>query len=104
MRLFIGNLFFGTVEDDIKQFFAGRDWHITDVRIATVKETGESRGFAFAECDDPLAIKDMDGLHLHGRRINVSEARPRPPQEKTQPGRQRGSWKLTQDNRHGEQF
>jgi len=104
MRLFVGNLHFGTVEDDIKAWFAERDWHVTDVRIATDKNTGQSRGFAFAEAEGGQnCIKDMDGQQLHGRRINVSEARPRPPQEqRTQPGRQRKRW-MQQDNRYGQQ-
>lgn len=76
-RLFLGNLHFGTTEDDVHQWFLERSWVVTDISIVTEKNTGQSRGFGFAECDDPNVITDMNGQKLHGRKIVVNAAKPR---------------------------
>ena len=56
------------------------------IHIATDRETGRARGFAFVEMpnDDEAvkAIADLDGKELGGRNLKVNEARPkgeRPP-------------------------
>lgn len=92
MRIFIGNLHFGTTEDEIVAWFLERSWRVTNVHIVTERNTGSSRGFAFGECDDDLVVKDMDGQPLHGRKINVTVARPREEQRKQAHGHgRRGS-------------
>jgi RNA recognition motif-containing protein len=78
--LFVGNLNFQTTEADLMAFFqpfglVGR------IHIATDRETGRARGFAFVEMpnDDEAvkAIADLDGKELGGRNLKVNEARPK---------------------------
>ena len=78
--LFVGNLNFQTTEADLMAFFqpfglVGR------IHIATDRETGRARGFAFVEMpnDDEAvkAIADLDGKELGGRHLKVNEARPK---------------------------
>ena len=106
MRIWIGNLLYGTTTDELASWLFDAGFPATNVRIMTHRDTGESRGFGFAEVDDPDVIAAMNGQQLHGRQILIREANadPMAEQRKTQPGRQRGSWKRSQDNRHGEQY
>lgn len=72
--LYIGNLPYSANEEHIVSHFAA--FEPDNVRIV------EGRGFAFV--DIPLekleaAIEQMNGSEMMGRRLNVSEARPREP-------------------------
>lgn len=53
------------------------------VHIGTDRETGRSRGFAFAEFSTEAeaadAIRRLDGFDLKGRRLRVNNAEDRPP-------------------------
>jgi RNA recognition motif-containing protein len=76
-RLFVGNLAFGTTEEDLQQAFA--QYGCTRATIPT-NESGRSRGFGFVDvADDQLdaAVSAMHGSRLGGREIAVNEARPR---------------------------
>ena len=72
--VFVGNLAFGTTEDQLYQAFTdlGR---IIKVRMVT-DENGKPRGFAFIEFEDPAsalsAIRNMNDYELNGRRIRVN--------------------------------
>jgi RNA recognition motif-containing protein len=52
------------------------------VNIVTDRDTGQPRGFAFIEMSDQqgaqTAISQLNGTDLHGRTLNVNEARPKP--------------------------
>jgi RNA recognition motif-containing protein len=83
--VFVGNLNFQTTENDLTALFQpfGR---VGRIHIATDRETGRVRGFAFVEMpnDDEAvkAIAGLDGKECGGRNIKVNEARPkgeRPP-------------------------
>lgn len=56
---------------------------ITDVFIATDRETGRSRGFAFvtfsSEAEATRCIESFENAELDGRRLTINEARDRPP-------------------------
>ena len=79
-NLFVGNLSFQTTESDLRALFAPLG-QITRIHMATDRETGRSRGFAFVEMandqDANRAIATLDGKELGGRNIKVNEARPR---------------------------
>jgi cold-inducible RNA-binding protein len=79
-NLFVGNLSFQTSEDELRNLFAPFG-DITRVHMATDRETGRFRGFAFVEMsnDDGAskAIAALDGKEVGGRNIKVNEARPR---------------------------
>jgi len=56
---------------------------VSRVHIGTDRETGRSRGFAFAEFGSDTeaadAIRRFDGYDLGGRRLRVNSAEDRPP-------------------------
>ena len=79
-NLFVGNLSFQTTESDLTALFKGVG-QVTKVRVATDRETGRARGFAFVEMPNDeeaaKAIAGLDGKAFGGRNLKVNEARPR---------------------------
>jgi len=79
-NLFVGNMSFQTTESDLRALFEPFG-QITRVHIATDRETGRARGFAFVEMpNDAEAAKAMaalDGKEVGGRNLKVNEARPK---------------------------
>lgn len=80
-RLFIGNLNFDTIEADIRTELE-RFGKVEELKLMLDRETGRSRGFAFATMATPEAgDAAIEGLHesdLDGRQIKVNEAKPKP--------------------------
>lgn len=77
--LYVGNLSWQTTEEDIKGLFGG-EGEIQSVRLITDRNTGRSKGFAFVETTEEVAQKLIDsynGYEFNGRKIVVSEARPK---------------------------
>lgn len=79
-KLYVGNLSFKTTEDGLRDAF-GQFGSVTDVYVATDRETGRPRGFAFVTFstaeESKMAIEKMHGVDLDGRAITVNEARPK---------------------------
>jgi cold-inducible RNA-binding protein len=79
-NLFVGNLSFQTTESDLRALFEPFG-QIGRVHLATDRETGRARGFAFVEManDDEAkkAMASLDGKEVGGRNVKVNEARPR---------------------------
>jgi len=79
-KLYVGNLSFKTTEDGLRDAF-GQFGNVTDVYVATDRETGRPRRFAFVTFstaeESKLAIEKMHGVDLDGRAITVNEARPK---------------------------
>jgi RNA recognition motif-containing protein len=54
---------------------------ITETKLVTDRDTGQPRGFAFVTMssipEGRAAIKGLDGKEFGGRRLKVSEARPK---------------------------
>jgi cold-inducible RNA-binding protein len=79
-NVFVGNLSFQTTEDDLNSLFAPYG-AIERVNVVTDRMTGQSRGFAFVEMTNKNeaenAISSLNGTDLHGRTLNVNEARPK---------------------------
>ncbi len=82
MKLYVGNLSWGTDEDMLRQTFESYG-EVEEVRLITDRETGRSRGFGFvtfASRDDAqTAIQQLDGTDLDSRTIKVNEAKERVP-------------------------
>ncbi len=78
--IFVGNLSFTTTEAEIQRAF-GRYGRVASVRMATDRESGSPRGFAFVQMhgmdDAEEAIARMNGQSVGGRSITVNEARSR---------------------------
>jgi len=79
-KLYVGNLSFNTMEDDLRQLFS-QAGTVTRCDLITDKFTGKSRGFAFvemgSEAEAQKAIADFGGKDLDGRPLTVNEAKPR---------------------------
>ena len=80
MNIFVGNLSFGTKEDDIRAAFEAHG-QVSTARVVMDRETGRSRGFGFVEMSNDAeakaAIAALDGANLDGRPLKVNEARPK---------------------------
>jgi RNA recognition motif-containing protein len=79
-RLFVGSLAWGTTEATLKKHFeqAGA---VESAAVIMDKMSGRSKGFGFVEMADDAsadsAISKLNGSELDGRKIVVSEARPK---------------------------
>lgn len=80
-NIFVGNLSFSTTQEDLQAAFAEYG-AVERVNIVTDRDTGQARGFAFVEMTDRAAAENamakLNGASLHGRTLNVNEARPKP--------------------------
>lgn len=81
-KLFVGNLPYETVEQDLESLFA-QAGEVETVTVVRDRMTGRARGFAFVEMKDDegaqKAIADLHGKQLGGRALTVNEARPPAP-------------------------
>ena len=79
MKLYVGNLPFKATQESLTEFFT-QFGAVTEVFIATDRETGRSRGFAFVTMADDAAakkaIEESNGKPFDGRNLTVNEARP----------------------------
>lgn len=73
--VFVGNIAFGTSEEDLRRIFSevGR---VKAVRMATNAETGKSRGYCFVEYEDAAtalsAIRNLNNREINGRPLRVN--------------------------------
>ena len=79
-RLFVGSIAWGTTDATLKTHFkqAGQ---VESAAVIIDKMSGRSKGFGFVEmvndADATTAIDKLNGSDLNGRKIVVSEARPK---------------------------
>jgi cold-inducible RNA-binding protein len=78
-KLFVGNLPYETMEQDLESLF-GQAGQVETVSVMRDRATGRARGFAFVEMasedDAQRAITELNGHQLGGRALTVNEARP----------------------------
>ena len=90
-RLFVGNLSYQTMEQDLQDYFAAAG-NVSSVNVMMDKFTGKSRGFAFIEFNSSdeanKAVEMFNGKELQGRPLTVNIARPR----EERPPRQGGGY------------
>ena len=83
-RLFVGNLSYQTMENDLQDYFA-QAGVVSSVNLMLDKFTGKSRGFAFIEFANPAeankAVEMFHGKEFQGRALTVNIARPREERE-----------------------
>ena len=81
-KLFVGNLDFSVVAEDLKSLFAGAGT-VSDAVVIMDKMTGRSRGFGFvtmgSDAEANAAIEKFNQYELKGRKINVNVAKPMEP-------------------------
>ncbi len=79
-RLFVGNLSYQTMENDLQDYFS-QAGAVTSVNLMIDKMTGKSRGFAFVEFATPeeakKAVEQFHNKEFQGRALTVNVARPR---------------------------
>lgn len=79
--MFVGNLNYSTTQEDLHAACA-QFGNVERVNIVTDRDSGQPRDFAFVELTNAdeaqNAISQLNGAEMHGRSINVNEARPKP--------------------------
>ena len=79
-NIFVGNLSFGTTEQDIRTLFEAHG-KVDRVTIVTDRDSGQPRGFGFVEmtnnAEGDRAIAAVNGKEIGGRALNVNEAKPK---------------------------
>ena len=79
-RLFVGNLSYQTMENDLQDYFS-QAGAVTSVNLMLDRVTGKSRGFAFVEFATPeeanKAVEQFHNKEFQGRTLTVNIARPR---------------------------
>ncbi len=95
-NVFVGNLSFQTTQDDLNSIFS-QYGAVERVNVVTDRTTGQSRGFAFVEMSSrseaESAISALNGTDLHGRTLNVNEARPKSEGTRAGGGRSGGGFR-----------
>ena len=80
MNIFVGNLNYGTTQEDLHATFS-QYGAVESVKVITDRDSGQPRGFAFVEMlnsnEGKRAIDELNGRELNGRALNVNEARPK---------------------------
>jgi RNA recognition motif-containing protein len=80
INIFVGNLGFGTTEEQPRALFESYG-SVATVTIVEDRDTGEPRGFAFVEMrqdsEAQAAISALQGSFLNERVLRVNEARPK---------------------------
>jgi hypothetical protein len=81
-KLFVANFPYSTTPEELEEMFQPHGT-VVNVKIATDRETGRSRGFGFVEMETEEAcqeaIRKLDGFQIGGRPLAVREAEDRRP-------------------------
>ena len=77
-KLYVGNLSFGTTEADLRSLFSEYGV-VSQVQIIMDRDTGRSCGFGFVDfaAFEEAVFDSLNEVELHGRRLTISEAKPR---------------------------
>jgi cold-inducible RNA-binding protein len=79
-KLYVGNLPYSTMEEDLRTLFA-QAGTVVSVDVIKDRDTGRSKGFAFvemsAQSEAEQAIKLFNGYEMENRQLKVNPARPK---------------------------
>ena len=79
-KLIVGNLPYTTTNESLGEFFA-QYGEVMSAAVIMDRATGRSKGFGFVEmtndAEADTAIAQADGADMDGRKLTVSEARPK---------------------------
>lgn len=82
MNMYVSNLSFHTVDEDLKKLFE-QFGAVSSAKVITDRETNRSRGFGFVEMGSDeeanAAMKALNGKDIEGRAISVTVAREKAP-------------------------
>ena len=83
-KLYVGNLAYGVLADQLKELFA-KAGTVTDAVVITDRQSGRSKGFGFVTMFTPeeanKAIETLNEQDFEGRKMIVSIARPMQPRD-----------------------
>ena len=78
-KLYVGNLPYKINDQSLAELFS-KYGNVLSATVIVDKMSGRSKGFGFVELEDDKqaqnAIKELNGLDMEGRKLNVSVARP----------------------------
>lgn len=84
MNIFIAGLSFSITDADLSDLFQEYG-EVSSAKVITDRQTGRSKGYGFVEMDDEAAankaIAELNEAEFDGRKIAVSEAKPREPRQ-----------------------
>lgn len=84
-KVYVGNIAFKAVEEDIKELFS-KAGEVESVNLITDPHTGRPKGFGFVEMvteeGAKEAIATLNGTTFMERTLSVAEARPQQPRER----------------------
>lgn len=93
MNIFIAGLSFSVTDADLSDLFQEYG-EISSAKVITDRQTGRSKGYGFVEMEDEAAankaIAELNEAEFDGRKIAVSEARPREPRQERSFSNNRG--------------
>jgi RNA recognition motif-containing protein len=80
MKLYVGNLAYGTTREDLQELFSSVGT-VESTAVIEDRITGRSRGFGFVEMssreEGEKAIEQFHGTEFQGRTLTVNESKPR---------------------------
>jgi RNA recognition motif-containing protein len=80
MNIYVGNLSYDVVEEDLREIFEEYG-EVSSIKIIADKYTGRSKGFGFIEMPDKKeaisAIQELNNATLDNRPMKVNEAKQR---------------------------
>jgi RNA recognition motif-containing protein len=104
-RLFVGNLSYQTMENDLQEYFS-QAGVVSSVNLMLDKFTGKSRGFAFVEFGNQdeanKAVEMFHNKEFQGRQLTVNIARPREDRPQRSGGGGGGGWRGDRGDRGGD--
>merc|ERR1712129_203189 len=78
-RIFVKNCAFEATEDDLRNLFEENGFMVQHVHMPTSAKTGNAKGFAFVDLDDPQQLQDaidsLNGSDLLGRALTIESTR-----------------------------
>ena len=93
MNIFIAGLSFNVTDADLSDIFQ-EFGEISSAKVITDRQTGRSKGYGFVEMADDAAankaIAELNEAEFDGRKIAVSEAKPREPRQERSFNNNRG--------------
>ena len=79
-KLYVGNLTYSVTHTDLEEWFT-QYGTVQSAQVIQDRDMGRSKGFGFVEMDTEAeaqaAIQGLDDHEHEGRRLKVSEAKPR---------------------------
>ena len=93
MNIFIAGLSYNVTDADLLDLFQ-EFGEISSAKVIIDRQTGRSKGYGFVEMEDDAAankaIAELNEAEFDGRKISVSEAKPREPRQERSFNNNRG--------------